>query len=863
MLCCLSFYIHVDANNLVSSRKRLTFYQDSYNRIIESKDLEMQLSCSNNFYKHYEREKHINIELAQLNFLVNLNYATAQFKLGNIEKTWQYLDTCLSQIDQPDYKNLATEVYCKIGEMLGEVDAATSILLFQKAMSLARETIPQDKAMVYRCLKEIINIYVNTALDENILQNSDLAAKEHSILADKILINKNIHIYETDAATSIYRTASESLMWLGEDSLASEYVRKLQSNSNNYSDKILTEGFAEMLYGVDAYIKGNREKSIEHFTLSIKEIGEKDSYLNLNLEMSYAYLGFLYIETGEYDLAIDNMEKSIKCLTNANYKTIDDTFRLIDYNELYDANHAFNILLCLERLQSYYEIALAEEFSQERLQQFYQLSEYTRLFIKTWFLNASGEDVLVQAAKLLRECNETVIDVMFTYSNEDNTLTDKTFMLATEPGAFYLRYLIHLKDIDNNNNSSTTEKELALLKEINQLTVSLINTPKELSNENYLNQSIALIRAKTLLNKQQETHLNLIENTSVLKDIKLGIDENTLIAKYFISDENLYIIACTSDQQKTVKVPLTHYRSKLKQIQKTLKTGSENIKAQQYFYSKLIDPIAPLLEGKTEFHILNDENLANLPFEVLCNDQEHLLINDINVKYYYSAQGIGEIAPTTEKIQSVVAFAPISFETTQIGDELHLSYQNDENILDDLTHSKEEVTKIGQLCSIYNLDSKVHLGKTATKSNFKTLASNADILHIATHGIGSGRYDKGLIFAGNTYNDQVMIASELYSMNVNSDLVVLSACKTAVGQVAEGEGVMALPRSFIYAGVPNVIAAMWNVDDRKTTEFITAFYDNLFQHRYSYAEALRATKLNCINEGWLPLDWAAFILIGK
>jgi len=94
-------------------------------------------------------------------------------------------------------------------------------------------------------------------------------------------------------------------------------------------------------------------------------------------------------------------------------------------------------------------------------------------------------------------------------------------------------------------------------------------------------------------------------------------------------------------------------------------------------------------------------------------------------------------------------------------------------------------------------------------------------------------------------------------------LVVLSACKSGYGKVEKGEGVISLPRSFLFNGVPNVIASLWKVHDERTKDLMVAFYKHLLEDKVSYAEALRLAKLDCIKKGFLPLDWAGFVLIGE
>ncbi len=100
------------------------------------------------------------------------------------------------------------------------------------------------------------------------------------------------------------------------------------------------------------------------------------------------------------------------------------------------------------------------------------------------------------------------------------------------------------------------------------------------------------------------------------------------------------------------------------------------------------------------------------------------------------------------------------------------------------------------------------------------------------------------------------------TMNMGAKLVVLSACNTGTGEMADGEGVLALPRGFILSGVPNVFSTLWEVNDEKTKDLMTAFYKYLLE-RNNISEALRVAKLKTIDKGFLPLDWAGIVLTGS
>jgi CHAT domain-containing protein len=101
-------------------------------------------------------------------------------------------------------------------------------------------------------------------------------------------------------------------------------------------------------------------------------------------------------------------------------------------------------------------------------------------------------------------------------------------------------------------------------------------------------------------------------------------------------------------------------------------------------------------------------------------------------------------------------------------------------------------------------------------------------------------------------------------LKLNSDLVVLSGCETALGKKIRGEGFVGLTRGFMYAGAKAVIASLWRVEDAATAEFMRHFYDAMIHNDEHPAAALRYAKLKIADDHrWQkPYYWAAFVIQG-
>lgn len=122
----------------------------------------------------------------------------------------------------------------------------------------------------------------------------------------------------------------------------------------------------------------------------------------------------------------------------------------------------------------------------------------------------------------------------------------------------------------------------------------------------------------------------------------------------------------------------------------------------------------------------------------------------------------------------------------------------------------------------------------------------------------------GLIFTENADDeDDVVYAYELNNMDINADLVVLSACNTGGGLYKQGEGVMSLARSFKQAGVSNIVMSLWQVDDEATRAIMESFYAKL-RDGIGKDAALQEAKLEYLKTGRHPNPhfWGAFVLLG-
>src|SRR3989339_114615 len=215
--------------------------------------------------------------------------------------------------------------------------------------------------------------------------------------------------------------------------------------------------------------------------------------------------------------------------------------------------------------------------------------------------------------------------------------------------------------------------------------------------------------------------------------------------------------------------------------------------------------------------------------------------------------------------------------------------------LKSLPASEDEILNIAKFLHSKNWIVHTHLREDALKSEVKSV-SNPRVLHIATHGIflpdiksESGNIfgfenkrllenpllRSGLFFAGASdfINDTssrlaedkngVLTSYEAMDLDLDhTELVVLSACETGLGEIKNGEGVYGLQRAFQTAGAKTVLMSLWSVGDESTNELMTMFYDN-WVSGMTKREAFREAQLAIFNKFKQPYIWGAFVMVGE
>lgn len=334
----------------------------------------------------------------------------------------------------------------------------------------------------------------------------------------------------------------------------------------------------------------------------------------------------------------------------------------------------------------------------------------------------------------------------------------------------------------------------------------------------------------------------------------------------------------------------------------------KNAKRNQ-LYHMIWQPLLPHLEGIKSIYYSPSGLLHKIAFAALSNDQD-VLICDAYSLYQQSSTG-----------KRVLEHGKAFTENEQfllIGGVQYNSSATQSEIWSYLPGTEKEVNSIGSYLTKKKRQIIELEGEQAKETAFKEMATTVDVIHISTHGFffpnpdeieqkrgievavveqmefrGSKDVDSltrqssgylawnfvrnknplmrsGLILAGandvwqrnpsEEGEDGVLTAQEVANMNLNTtDLVVLSACETGLGDIKGSEGVFGLQRAFKMAGATNIIMSLWQVPDKETAEFMELFYQNLIKKKDIHAAFQRTQRT--MRKKYSAYYWAAFVLI--
>jgi CHAT domain-containing protein/tetratricopeptide (TPR) repeat protein len=337
-----------------------------------------------------------------------------------------------------------------------------------------------------------------------------------------------------------------------------------------------------------------------------------------------------------------------------------------------------------------------------------------------------------------------------------------------------------------------------------------------------------------------------------LFNLKENLEEDEVVLEYILGKNKGYVLYVSKTEVSFKKIAnateldrhITQYHQL---ISKPFVSKEDQAKFEE-LSSNIVEHIFPFtnfndkLLGK-KLNIVLDRALQLIPFETLQFEgegQKTYLINHSEIVYNYSLSLQEELNTfQTDTKNDVVEFTLEEFQDEYL----------------------PTLGTVGFAKSRLNFDHTTFTKEKATKETFLKQYNKSSVVFISTH----GGVDQDQPWLG--FYDEKLTLDELYFNPTHKDMVVLSACKTSVGEYQEGESVFNISRGFINSGAKSVISTLWNINEKSSNTIINDFFDNMNQGQ-TKSKALRNAKLTYLDTHQntslaSPYYWSSIVLSGN
>lgn len=553
-----------------------------------------------------------------------------------------------------------------------------------------------------------------------------------------------------------------------------------------------------------------------------------------------------------YDMALLDFQKGDLALAQVNIKATFDML-LPNYSKSKTILPARNILytetVLLDALDLQAELFLVQNQSKKAVESL-ALSFHVEALIEALLVYENSK-IVSQIRN--RNRTEKCLDIYYSLYRKEkkNNYIEQAFLLAEQSKSTVLK-----KELSRSKARSREEKLIIeqlqdwntiILKEQQKLDdadISKINVAIKKQNELML-----LLKSKTSKTSNESKHQLSISQlfTKLEKD-------NAVMVEYFVGKEHLYAFTLENQAIKWKRIEEKFNEDSVFRTYLSYFNEANAIANQPKEFNHFAHMVYQLLHlpkpnSNKNLIIIPDGILHFLPFDALITQRSlstnfakmHYLLYDFSIGYHNSADFYLNTIPFQHQKETVLGVFPV-FEKTKF----------------ELVFSKQELADIQS-----NFDGKFLENQKATFQNFKANALPFSILHLSTHASSGDIVEPASI---KFYNQDVLY-SELYHLNLNPDLVVLSACETGIGKWYKAEGAMSIARGFQFAGAQNLVYSLWKVNDFTTSVFMQKLYKNI-KSGNSYFESTHQAKIDFLQDEALsnakksPYYWSAFVYYG-
>jgi len=683
----------------------------------------------------------------------------------------------------------------------------------------------------------------------------------------------------------LYKNLANSFVSLGNDSLADQYFNRaleLAENKKIYSPRRISlfSDYANFLSGMGEFTKSKfyydgaleqsrmdyGENAVVYASL-LSNLGNYFLHYEINSDSASSY----------YNRSIDIWNKLLMIQQDSVYTGQINEIGFIDA-------YLGKALLLYKRYREKGDLPDLVESSEMCS----HLLERVDLISKN--LDKENNYLLLEKIKPAFDLAIEVSHELYIQTNDDTYFT-RAFELSERSKSNEL-----LNSIQNINALKTAEVPLDVVAYDQELQEEINGLRKLLADEQEktrkLNPKISFFNSRLLkLMIKRDSLIDNIEQNypkyfalkydrSVIQIESLisQLDADEVILEYSLSDSAIYIFSISKDDKAFARIDIDssfyaalHYLIGLKNTDLSASNQNESglfIRYASSMWNYLVKPVYPHLTDK-HLIIIPDGLLGYLSFEVLLNSTDQFanlnyrnlpyLLSEFPVSYSYSSslKYNAYFNKKDEAKHKLVAFSP-SYDDSKTG------MSNFRNNLKTIPNAAEEAQTAQRI-----FGGKVYKNDKATRNNFLKNAYKYKIIHLAMHALINDSIPmfSELVFTKSSKDagENVIHTYEIYGLNLNAEMVTLSACNTGTGKLQKGEGIMSLARGFVYAGVPAIVMTLWEIQDKSGLEIMDAYYTYLKAGEKKDI-ALQRAKLDYLNNANMlkahPYYWSSYIVSG-
>ena len=756
-----------------------------------------------------------------------------------------------------------------------------------------------DKALDY--FKKSLQIY-KSGEKKNNQRIAPIYNNIGTVYLKKEQFNESIEYYELSyeltndpiSQTLLLRNLARSYLNLGDIGKSENFILKsIEVAKNKLSKNHYEIGNSYLIYGEFLLSRDRLDEALEYFYKAEDIMVHNFSLKNPHLSKVYSHIAEYYEKIGEYKTSLEYYQKGLI----ANIYGYEDTsiYSYPEIDSVIFVNELLPAMLGKADVFTKFYNQTGELKDLKSGLNAYALAIRIVDDIRSGLTEQSKLNYVSNVRDIYQNSIETCVD-LYLLTSEQSYLED-AFQYSEKSRSAVL--LSSIRDVEameiGGIPDSLREREKFIRERINAYEKLMYDERSKISmNED----KIDLWEAKLFeLNRNYDELIQNFEDnfpayyrlkydSEVLniKNLQTSLSDEQAVLEYSRLDSSIIIFLVRNDLFKVVSVNIDssfnervsflidYYQSSL--FRHSPEVYDKFVSASHYLYNLLINPVQDFI-GNRQLTVIPDGNLNYIPFETLITeipvtdlmDYRGLpyLIKNNPLSYSFSATILYEYINEKYDNTKLLAFVPRYSKADQIINKTGYPPEAEINLLDPLDNARKEVESISKI-----VRGKSFFAEDATETNFRKQASEFGILHLAMHTVIDDvdpMYSR-LIFTQNTQdtlNDGFLYAYELYNMDLNANLAVLSACNTGFGKLKKGEGVISLARGFTYSGVPSVVMTLWEVEDKSGADIMTSFYRNI-ENGMDMDVALQKAKLTYLSSASQfrshPYFWSAYVTIG-